>query len=502
MTLVHADTRIAVDAPIPAGLGDARDRRGPMRPVRLVSTRRRISGAVLARGFQAIDAGVAAGLAWVAAGLAAPGDGLADHALAALPFLAAGGLLIAALDALKAYDLRAREPVMRHLARVAAALIPPAVILIVGLVVAQAPASIAQVFAIDLIGAAGLFFGLHALWWALVRRARAAGRLTPNIVIVGATEKAARLIGRAMEAGDLAVLGIFDDRLERAPSALLGVPVLGDTQALVSHRIMPFVDRVVVTIAPGARARLQRLAEQLRVLPNEVTLLLEGEAAAIDRLVDLPLARLSGTPRRTLKAIAKRGQDLIVGLIGLAVAAPVMAVVAVAIALDSPGPIFFRQRRQGFNNEEIVVWKFRSMRVSAASEAETNARQVECDDPRVTRVGRFIRRTSLDELPQLFNVIAGEMSLVGPRPHAVNMQTGDAPSASLVADYAHRHRLKPGITGWAAIKGSRGPVDTPEAVRERVALDIEYIDRQNLWLDLYILLMTLPCLLGDRSAVR
>lgn len=473
-----------------------------MRPVRLVSTRRRISGAVLARGFQAIDAGVAAGLAWVAAGLAAPGDGLADHALAALPFLAAGGLLIAALDALKAYDLRAREPVMRHLARVAAALIPPAVILIVGLVVAQAPASIAQVFAIDLIGAAGLFFALHALWWALVRRARAAGRLTPNIVIVGATEKAARLIGRAMEAGDLAVLGIFDDRLERAPSALLGVPVLGDTQALVSHRIMPFVDRVVVTIAPGARARLQRLAEQLRVLPNEVTLLLEGEAAAIDRLVDLPLARLSGTPRRTLKAIAKRGQDLIVGLIGLAVAAPVMAVVAVAIALDSPGPIFFRQRRQGFNNEEIVVWKFRSMRVSAASEAETNARQVECDDPRVTRVGRFIRRTSLDELPQLFNVIAGEMSLVGPRPHAVNMQTGDAPSASLVADYAHRHRLKPGITGWAAIKGSRGPVDTPEAVRERVALDIEYIDRQNLWLDLYILLMTLPCLLGDRSAVR
>ena len=117
-------------------------------------------------------------------------------------------------------------------------------------------------------------------------------------------------------------------------------------------------------------------------------------------------------------------------------------------------------------------------------------------------VGRIIRKTSLDELPQLFNVLKGEMSLVGPRPHAVGMKTGETESAKLVAQYAHRHRMKPGMTGWAAIKGSRGPVDTPEAVRRRVALDIEYIEHQSLMLDLSIMALTIPCLLGDDEVVR
>jgi lipopolysaccharide/colanic/teichoic acid biosynthesis glycosyltransferase len=177
-----------------------------------------------------------------------------------------------------------------------------------------------------------------------------------------------------------------------------------------------------------------------------------------------------------------------------------MLLLAVAVRLDSPGPALFRQRRHGFNNEEIVVWKFRSMRTEAADPHAR--RQVSADDDRVTRLGRLIRRTSLDELPQILNVLKGEMSLVGPRPHAVGMTTGDVESARLVAEYAHRHRMKPGMTGWAAIQGSRGPVDTPELVRRRVALDVEYIERQSFWLDIYIMAMTLPCLLGDRQAVR
>jgi lipopolysaccharide/colanic/teichoic acid biosynthesis glycosyltransferase len=162
--------------------------------------------------------------------------------------------------------------------------------------------------------------------------------------------------------------------------------------------------------------------------------------------------------------------------------------------------VFFRQRRHGFNNEAILVWKFRSMRHEAADAKA--ARQVTADDDRVTKVGKFIRKTSLDELPQLFNVLRGEMSMVGPRPHAIGMKSGDVESEKLVARYAHRHRMKPGVTGWAAINGSRGPVDTAELVQERVALDIEYIERQSFWLDLYIIAMTIPCLLGDRSAVR
>ena len=117
-------------------------------------------------------------------------------------------------------------------------------------------------------------------------------------------------------------------------------------------------------------------------------------------------------------------------------------------------------------------------------------------------MGKFIRRTSLDELPQIFNVLSGQMSLVGPRPHAIGMKTGDVESAKLVAEYAHRHRMKPGMTGWAAIHGSRGPVDTPESVQRRVALDVEYIQRQSFWLDLWIMLVTVPCLLGDSDAVR
>jgi lipopolysaccharide/colanic/teichoic acid biosynthesis glycosyltransferase len=140
------------------------------------------------------------------------------------------------------------------------------------------------------------------------------------------------------------------------------------------------------------------------------------------------------------------------------------------------------------------------MRQEAADFAAVQ--QVQADDNRVTRVGRFIRKTSLDELPQLFNVIGGEMSLVGPRPHAVGMKTGQTESARLVAEYAHRHRMKPGMTGWAAINGSRGPVDSPELVRRRVAFDIEYIERQSFWFDIYIMAMTIPCLLGDSETVR
>src|SRR6201999_2076526 len=175
------------------------------------------------------------------------------------------------------------------------------------------------------------------------------------------------------------------------------------------------------------------------------------------------LARMSGFHQDDRRALNKRAQDLVVGCAALAVASPVMALIALAIRLDSPGPIFFRQRRHGFNNEDIVVWKFRSMH--DAMRDEKASRQVSRGDDRVTRVGRFIRKTSLDELPQLLNVLRGEMSLVGPRPHAIGMKTGHVESARLVAVYAHRHRIKPGMTGWAAVNGSRGPLHTAQDVR-------------------------------------
>ncbi len=301
------------------------------------------------------------------------------------------------------------------------------------------------------------------------------------------------------------MLGIFDDRLERVPPSIHGVPVLGDTTALLDHKVLPYVDRIVITVTSSAQARVRDLIGRLRVLPNAVTLFVDVEgqdtrASTLLRLSDAPLTQVSGLAEDERRGFYKRLQDLILGPLALMVALPVMALVAIAVRLDSPGPILFRQRRHGFNNEAIVVWKFRSMRQDMTDPTAKN--QVTAGDVRVTRVGRFIRKTSLDELPQLFNVLTGEMSLVGPRPHPIGMITAGEESARLVSEYAWRHRIKPGITGWAQINGSRGPVHTAEEVRRRVVLDVEYIERQSFLFDLYILVMTLPCLLGDRHAVR
>ncbi len=346
---------------------------------------------------------------------------------------------------------------------------------------------------------------LHSVWWLLVRHWRAAGFLTPNIVLVGATARAETLITDAMAHGDINVIGIFDDRLNRSPLAILGVPVLGNTQALVTHRVAPHIDLIVVTVDPRATARVREITRRLSELPNDITLMVDQQddrarVAAVAHLADSPLAPVGSVATAEHRAFAKRVQDLMIGVPLLVLASPVLAAVALVVKLDSRGPVLFRQRRHGFNNEEIMVCKFRTMRHETAD--ATASRQVTAGDIRVTRVGRVLRKTSLDEVPQLLNVIRGEMSLVGPRPHAIGMKTGEVESATLVAEYAHRHRIKPGMTGWAAIKGSRGPLHDPDEVQRRVALDVDYIERQSFWLDVKIMLLTVPSLFGDRSAVR
>ncbi len=464
-----------------------RSRRGPFRPERLTPARARVQIQNLTRAFRIVDSILATALAlWLArdGGLVAP--------------LVGAAVLLVVLHGLEAYAFAHREPLIRHLLRVGAAIGASAIAV---QAVALTPLALGEhIVAGWLLAALPAFVALHATWWVLVRHGRRTGRLTPNIVLVGATTNAERLIAAALRTGEVNVLGVFDDRAARAPEAVLGVPVLGDTKALVDHRIMPFVDRVVIAVESTAQARVGQLVERLSELPNPVSMIVDvgGDAdrdAALSHLADL-----SGAPTDARRAMVKRMQDLAVAGVGLILAAPVMLGVALAVKLDSPGPIFFRQRRHGFNNETILIWKFRSMRHEMADARA--ARQISADDDRVTRVGKFIRRTSLDELPQLFNVLSGEMSIVGPRPHAIGMMTGDVESAKLVATYAHRHRMKPGVTGWAAIKGSRGAVDTPELVRQRVAYDVEYIERQSFWLDLYVILMTVPCLLGDKTAVR
>ncbi|QLQ13484.1 MAG: exopolysaccharide biosynthesis polyprenyl glycosylphosphotransferase [Brevundimonas sp.] len=479
-------------------------RRGPFRPEIWLNARERGAARLAIHYFRAFDVLAVIGLTLLCAWAATPAN-LPQATVAHVAPFAAGGLVVLGLmRSMGLYRFETSIPTSLHLGHVAG-------VCATGTMVAMA---VGLVNGIHANWPAYLIWGglvlitlnaLHMGWTDLVGRWRRAGVLTPNVVLVGATRHAEKLIREALRRRDINVLGIFDDRLARAPQAVEGVPVLGTADDLLTHRMTPYVDRIVLAIDPGAQARVRELNSRLRVLPNEVTLLVEpeGEAEtnlALDRVAATPLASLDGPLNDDRRAFHKRIQDLIVGALALLLLLPVMALIAVAIKLDSPGPIFFRQRRHGFNHEEIVVWKFRSMRQETAD--ATASRQVTADDDRVTRVGRFIRNTSLDELPQLLNVLAGEMSLVGPRPHAIGMKTGHTESARLVAEYAHRHRIKPGMTGWAAIHGSRGPLHTAQDVRRRVQLDVEYIERQSLWLDLWIMAVTVPVLVGDRAAVR
>ena len=488
---------------LPPGEGEGADRRGPLRPNSLISTRSRLNSWTLGVLFRFGDMIGIVG-ATIATWLIARQDASGPAPVFVL-MTAAAVLLAWSLTAVGAYRLAPREGLGQHLVRTAAGFGLAGALSMAGLLLLRTPAAQMTALGFWFCLSFCVMWGLHTAWWGMVRHWRRIGRLTPTVLIVGATANADALIGGALKQRDVSVIGIFDDRIGRVPDRLRGVPVLGDTNTLLGHRVLPYVDRIVITVTAKAQDRVRQLIDALSVLPNEIVLFLDDadetdQSAALSRIADAPLARVSGEPGDERRALVKRFQDVASGLLALVLLAPVMALTALAIRLDSPGPIFFRQRRHGFNNEEILVWKFRSMRADQAD--ATASRQVQVGDSRVTRVGRFIRKTSLDELPQILNVLKGEMSLVGPRPHAVGMKTGDEESARLVATYAHRHRMKPGMTGWAAIKGSRGPVDTPELVRRRVALDVEYIERQSFWLDLYIMIMTVPCLLGDSQAPR
>lgn len=470
-------------------------RRGPLRPERLQSVRVRLSGASVARLFQAGDAAALLAASWFAA-----------RAMELPQVLWLGGPVLAVLllVATGAYAMNRRERARRRFGRllIAAAAAGGAAGTACGLF---DPAFPAIGCAAWVASAATALLATHLVWGQVLKSLRARGLLTPNLIIVGGTPAAQHLIRRALKTRDINILGVFDDRRDRVGPDVLGVPVLGRTADLVDHRILPYVDRIVITVPPRASARIAQLIERLAPIPNPISLLLEdtdeeAEFQAVGRIADFDLMQLTGPSEKSGYLAAKRALDLTLSILGLVALAPLMATIALAIKLDSPGPVFFRQRRHGYLNEEFLVWKFRSMRAESAD--HTAARQVTAGDDRVTRVGRFIRRTSLDELPQIFNIITGEMSIVGPRPHAIGMLSGGAEASKLVETYAHRHRIKPGLTGWAAVNGSRGPVDTPEEVRRRVALDLEYVERRSFWLDLQIILRTAPCLLGDTGAVR
>lgn len=210
--------------------------------------------------------------------------------------------------------------------------------------------------------------------------------------------------------------------------------------------------------------------------------------------------RLASSPIDYRQRALKAALDLVIGGLALVLVLPLLAMIAVAIRLDSPGPILFRQRRHGFRSREFEIFKFRTMRIARSRPGGDCLQQTRIDDDRVTRVGRILRKYSLDELPQLFNVLQGSMSLVGPRPHAVNMRTEDRLGEQIVDDYLFRHRLLPGITGLSQVSGLRGATDTTEQLRRRVELDLHYIEHWSLLLDLKILLLTFRAVMKTTNA--
>lgn len=348
---------------------------------------------------------------------------------------------------------------------------------------AEAVTGISVIVAIAAIAGA-ISRALSSYW---IGRLIGRGYWRSRVAIIGGGEHGQRLIHH-LRRGDrpLEIVGLFDDRFDRLPMQIAAVPVLGGIDELLTYARSHAVDEVVVALPKGADRRLADWFQKLAVLPLKVSHCQDIPAFSDQRvqtqLFGLPAARLSSRPLDGWGYVIKLLEDRTLAAIALVLALPLMATIALAVKVTSPGPVLFRQRRYGFNNNEIEILKFRSMHVH-----DGPLEQAKRDDPRTTMIGRILRRTSMDELPQLFNVLKGDMSLVGPRPHAVAHNELYARS---INQYLCRHRVKPGITGWAQVNGWRGETDTIEKMEARVAHDLHYIDHWSLFLDFKIMIMT------------
>jgi Undecaprenyl-phosphate glucose phosphotransferase len=340
----------------------------------------------------------------------------------------------------------------------------------------------------------------------LIARWRKAGRLARRTVVVGGGDIAEDLIARLDKtAGEtIQILGMFDDRDKlRSPEKIGRYVKLGRFDDLVAFCRDQRVDLLIIALPLSAEGRILLLLKKLWVLPVDVRISALGSklklrARSYNYIGDVPFLPLFDKPMSDWSVAMKVIEDRVISAVALVILSPLLALIALAVKLTSPGPVFFRQTRYGFNNERIDVLKFRSMYTDMSD--FTAAKQVTRDDPRVTRVGRFLRRSSLDELPQLFNVLRGELSLVGPRPHALQAHADGHIYDQVVEGYFARHKVKPGITGWAQISGWRGETDTVEKIEQRVAHDLFYIENWSLLFDLRILVQTPLSLVTTKNA--
>jgi Undecaprenyl-phosphate glucose phosphotransferase len=413
-----------------------------------------------------------------------------------IPVILAACLLANVLfNAGRTHRITAYRSVFGQLGRVVLGWTVVATVLAVGIFLFKASDLFSRVWLVSwYVGGTALLIvyrlGLRALVMAWTTR----GRLRRRTVIVGGGKDAETLIEQIRVSNDIMLLGLFDDRFDdRSPETVLGYPKLGKVADLIEFARRTQVDLVIVSMPLSAEKRVLAMLTQLWVLPVDIRLSahmskLKFTHSAYSYVGDVAVFDMADRPISDWNLVFKWVFDKLVALVALVALSPVMLVTAIAIKLESRGPVFFMQNRHGFNNELIKIYKFRSMRTDMADAGA--ARLVTRDDPRVTRVGRFIRRTSIDELPQLFNVLKGELSIVGPRPHALQAKAANQLYYEAVEGYFARHRVKPGITGWAQISGWRGETDTIDKIMQRVNHDLYYIEHWSILFDLYIVLMT------------
>jgi putative colanic acid biosynthesis UDP-glucose lipid carrier transferase len=335
----------------------------------------------------------------------------------------------------------------------------------------------------------------------IVRRRAARPESRRTAVVVGASALGVK-VARALQGGDGAgadFIGFFDDRTDGRIADAAKTRVLGTLSEVAAYTTERRIREVYITLPLGSQPRIVELLEQLQDTTASLFFVPDvfGISIIQGRLQDMngvPVVGICETPFTGTNELVKRISDIIIASIIIVLISPLLLAIAIGVKLSSPGPVLFKQRRNGLDGHEIVVYKFRSMRTMEDGEV---VRQATRNDPRVTPFGAFLRRTSFDELPQFFNVLRGTMSIVGPRPHAV---THNKEYRQIIKAYMVRHKVKPGITGWAQVNGQRGETDTVEKMRMRVEYDLEYLRNWSLGLDLKIIVSTIRVLFFDRQA--
>lgn len=333
---------------------------------------------------------------------------------------------------------------------------------------------------------------------AVLRRAiRDGGVFSRRIAIVGATEPGRRfadIMGDPEKAAS--IVGIYAAGPEEAEA---GVRLAGNLQDLELAARNGQIDDIVIALPRSSKEAMTALINRLALLPVTLTMCpnvhwLDHHGGEVVRIGGAPMLTLYRRPLEGWGGVLKTIEDYAVGLPAFILLSPLMLAIAIAIKLEGEGPIFFTQQRHGFNHKVFRIYKFRTMTVAEDGDTVIQAKQ---HDPRVTKLGAILRRYSLDELPQIFNVLNGDMSLVGPRPHAL---AHNHQYAQTVQNYSGRHKMKPGMTGWAQVNGWRGETSEREHMAERVRFDLEYIDNWSLWFDFKIMVLTFAAVLFPKNA--